>query len=63
MNLRREEIQIREEDPEEEVLVVRGEDLEIDNIVQMLLFMVLVETRIDIDHIIREDAVAETIEE
>ena len=41
----------------------RGEDVVMHNIVQMVLLMVMVETRIDIDHTILEDVVAETIEE
>ena len=62
-DLRREEIRLREESLEDGIRFPRGEGLVIHNIVQMLLLMVVVETRIDIDHTIREDAVADTIEE
>ena len=62
-DLRREEIRLREESLEDGMRFPRGEGLVRHNIVQMVLLVVMVETRIDIDHTIREDAVAETIEE
>ena len=58
-----EEIQLRVKSLKDGIRFPRGEDVDIHNIVQMVLLVVMVETRIDIDHTIREDAVAETIEE
>ena len=62
-DLRREEIRLREESLADGIRFPRGEDMVIHNIVQMLILLVMVETRIDIDHTHREDAVAETIKE
>ena len=63
-DLRREEIRLpQEESLADGIRVHRGEDVVRDNKVQMVILVVIVETRIDIDHTIREDAVAETIEE
>ena len=58
-----EEIQLRVKSLKDGIRFPRGEDVDIHNIVQMVLLVVMVETRIDTVHTHREDAEVEMIRE